>query len=215
MKVKGQKKWMLALVLMIITFGAQVQAQTKPQVEQSLAEFRAWMQKKSSQADSTIRNEWPTVKQEYKELTYSLDQNTRNMTESSRSEYADMKQRYKVWEERNETRKAVDLEGRELEQWERTMTGSTHIARIKPANLRDAFAQAVEYTRGERRNWTLRDWDYAEFVLGELHTRKTEVLDKLSNGDKIKIAALQVEFATLKKSREAKDAYQEMREERR
>lgn len=215
MKVKGLRGLILVLALMGNTYVVQAQSQTKLQVEQSLAEFRAWMQKKSSEADSTIRKEWPTVKQEYKELTYSLDQNTRNMTESSRSEYADMKQRYKEWEERNETRKAVDLDGRELERWERTMTGTTQIGRMKPANLRDAFVRAVEYTRMERRNWTLRDWDYAEFVLGELHTRKTEVLDKLNNGDKIKIAALQVEFATLKKSREAKDAYQEMREERR
>ncbi|MFD2514428.1 hypothetical protein ACFSRY_11165, partial [Pontibacter locisalis] len=195
MNVKRLSKWILLMVLSGVALGAHAQSQTKSQVDQSLAEFRVWMKKKSSQADSTLRKEWPTVKQEYKELTHSLDQNTRSMTESSRSEYAEMKQRYKEWEERNEIRKAVDLEGKELERWERTMTGTIHIGRIKPANLRDAFIRAVDYTRAERRNWSLRDWDYAEFVLGELYTRKTEVLDKLSNGDKIKIAALQVEFA--------------------
>lgn len=215
MEVRELKKWMLAIALTGLIFGAQAQSQSKSQVEQSLVEFRAWMQKKSSQADSTIRREWPTVKQEYREFTSSLDRNTRSMTDSSRSEYAKMKQRYGEWEERNETRKAVDLDGRELERWERDMTGTTQIARIKPANLRDAFVRAIEYTRNERRNWSLRDWDYAEFAFGELNTRKAEVLDRLSNGDKIKIAAMQVEFATLKKSREAKDVYQEMREEKR
>ncbi|WP_439880041.1 hypothetical protein ACSX1A_12825 [Pontibacter sp. MBLB2868] len=215
MKLKGLRSLVLAFVLTAVTLSVQGQSQSKSQVEQSLKEFRTWMQQKSSQADSTIRREWPTVKEEYKELTYSLDQNTKSMTESSRSEYAAMKQRYKEWEERNETRKAVDLDGQELERWERTMTGTTHIGRIKPALLRDAFARALDYTREERRNWSLRDWDYAEFVLGELQTRKSELLDKLNNGDKIKIAALQVEFVTLKKSREAKDAYQEMREEKR
>jgi hypothetical protein len=215
MKINGLAKWIIVLMLLVTVTGVQAQTNSKSQVEQSFDEFRAWMQKKSGQADSTIRNEWPSIKQEYKEFTYSLDQNTRSMTESSRNEYAGMKQRYKEWEERNETRKAVDLDGRELERWERNMTGTTHIGRIKPANLRDAFVKAIAYTREERRNWTLRDWDYAEFAFGELNTRKTELLDKLNNSDKIKIAALQVEFAALKKSREAKDMYQDMRVEKR
>lgn len=206
------------LVLLVALFGLAVEAQaqqTQAQVEQKLAEFRAWMQRKSTQADSTIKNEWPSVKQEYKEFTYSLDQQTRGMTESSKQEYNALKSRYQDWEERNETRKAVDLDGDVLEAWERKMTGTTRINRIKPANLRDAYARAIEYTRANRRDWNLRDWDYAEFVFGELYTRKTELLDKLNNSDKIKLAALQVEFASLKKGREAKELYREMREEKR
>lgn len=204
---------MLAMLLVSMAWGAQAQSQS--QLEQDLAELRAWMQKKSAQADEAIKQEWPTVKEEFKELTYTLDRNTKKLSESSRTEYNDIKQRYKEWEERNETRKAVDLDGRELERWERQMTGTTNIAKIKPAKMRDAYTQLLEYTRANRRDWSLRDWDYAEFVFGELNTRKAEVLDYLSNGDKIKIAALQVEFATLKKSREAKDMYQDMREEKR
>lgn len=206
-------KWALTIALTGFTFGAQAQAQS--QLEKDLAAFRSWMQSKASLADSTIRQEWPTVKKEYRELTYSLDQNTRKMTDKSREEYGQMKTQYKEWEERNETRKAVKLDGDELEHWEKIMTGTTRIASIKPAHLRDAFVLALDVTREHRRSWSLRDWEYAEFVVGELNTRKTEVLDKLNNSDKIKIAALQVEFATLKKSKEAKDRYQEMREERR
>ncbi|WP_242916560.1 hypothetical protein [Pontibacter liquoris] len=210
--MKKKTTWLLTLLLAGFTFGAQAQSQS--QVEKDLNDFRAWMRQKSGMADSTIRAEWPTVKKEYKEKTYTLDQNTKKLSDSSRAEYATMKQRYQEWEERNETRKAVDLEGRELDRWELEMTGSAQINRIKPAGLRDAFVQALDYTRVNRRNWTLRDWDYAEFVIGELNTRKAEVLDRLNNGDKIKIAALQVEFATLKKGREAKDAYNNMREQR-
>ena len=199
---------MLALVLATATLGS---ADAQSKVEQDLAEFRAWMQRRSAQADSTIRNEWPNVKQEYKELTSGLNRNTQQLSEGSQKEYKEMKQRYGEWEERNES-ESVDLDGQELEHWERQLTGTTNISRLKPARMRDAYVQALDITRSKRREWSLRDWEYAEFVLGELNSRKAEVLDQLNNSDKIKIAALQVEFASLKKGREARDAYEHMRE---
>lgn len=207
------KKYVLAV---LFTGGAilTVQAQTRSQVEQDLENLRNWMRKKTAQADSVTRAEWPVVKQEFKALTSGLDKNTEKLSQESKEEYNQYKSRYSEWEERNELRKAVDLDGRELERWERVMTGTTNIAAIKPAALRDAYIRLTDYTRANRRNWNLRDWDYAEFVFGELNTRKAEVLDKLNNSDKIKIAALQVEFATLKKGREAQEMYKEMREKR-
>ncbi len=205
-------KWVLAIFFIGFTFN--VQAQTQSQLEKDLADFRVWMKNKASLADSTIRREWPTVKKEYREMTYSLDQNTKKMSSKSREEYDSMKSNYKEWEERNETRVAVSLDKRDLERWEKIMAGTTHIDRIKPANLRDAFVSALDVTREHRRTWNNRDWEYAEFVIGELSTRKSEVLDKLNNSDKIKIAALQVEFSTLKKSRDATEQYQELRDER-
>ncbi len=198
-------------MLALVSVGA-VQAQS--QLEQDLADLRTWMQQRSTQADSTIAAEWPTVKKEFEELSYSLDRNTKKMSEKSRNEYNTYKQRYGEWKERNESQ-LVNLDGRELERWERNMTGTTQLDKVKPVHLRDTFTKALEYTREKRQNWSLRDWEYAEFVVGELNARKSEVLDLLSTGDKIKIAALQVEFATLKKGREAKDAYKDMRESNR
>ncbi|MCJ8167237.1 hypothetical protein MKJ04_20520 [Pontibacter sp. E15-1] len=204
-------RWILVLLLAAVTVeGAQ--AQTK--VEQDLAELRTWMQRRSAQADSTIRQEWPNVKQEYRELTYGLNQNSQKLSESSRKEYDEMKHRYKGWEERNES-EAVDLDGEELERWERQLAGTTHISRLKPVKMRDAYVQLLEQTRERRREWSLRDWEYAEFVYGELNNRRNELQDQLSSGDKIKIAALQVEFASLKKGREAREAYETMREKNR
>lgn len=202
---------MLPLCLVLLSTGF---AAAQSQLERDLADLRAWMQRRSSQADSVIRQEWPSVKQEFKELTYSLDRNTKKMPAKSQEEYQGIKQQYQEWEDRNE-RTSVSLDGDKLAQWERKMTGTTQISRVKPVHLRDAYTRLLEYTREQRRDWSLRDWEYAEFVFGELNTRKAEVLDLLSGGDKIKIAALQVEFATLKKGREAKDAYEHMREENR
>ncbi|GAB3535147.1 hypothetical protein GCM10027443_23490 [Pontibacter brevis] len=209
--MKKIMKWMLTLVLATATLGI---AQAQSQLEQDLANLRSWMQRRSSQADSTIRNEWPNVKQEYKSLTQSLNRNSQNLSEESREEYNDIKQRYKSWEERNES-VSVDLNGKELERWEKELAGTANISRMKPAKMRDAYIRLLEKTRSQRRNWSLRDWEYAEFVLGELNSRKAEVQSQLSNSDKIKIAALQVEFTSLKRSREAKDAYENMRESKR
>ena len=205
------KKYLLALLFTATIVGAQ--AQTTSQLEQDLEKLRAWMRKKSAQADSVTRAEWPAVKQEFKRLTSSLEKNTEKLSEESREEYGELKNRYNTWEERNEA-EAVNLDGRELERWERAMTGTIDIAALKPAAMRNAYTRLIDYTRAHRRNWTLRDWEYAEFVFGELNSRKAEVLDNLSNGDKMKIAALQVEFATLKKSREAQEKYNQMRENR-
>ncbi|WP_161888450.1 DUF6565 domain-containing protein [Pontibacter russatus] len=206
--MKKMMKRALVLVLATVAWGG-VQAQSK--VERELADLRAWMQRRSAQADSTIRREWPTVKQEYKELTYGLNRDAEELSESSRKEYNTMKQRFGEWEERHEA-ESVSLDGEELERWERQLTGTTNISRLKPARMFDTYTQLLEKTRAQRREWSLRDWEYAEFVFGELNSRKAEVLDQLTNSDKIRIAALQVEFASLKKGREARDAYEHMRE---
>ncbi|MCC9167658.1 hypothetical protein [Pontibacter harenae] len=210
--MKKIQVWLCVMLLLGLAFNAQ--AQTQSELEKELNDLRAWMKTRSSQADSVIRKEWPTVKNEFRELSYSLDSNTKKLSEESKSEYSTIKQQYKEWEERNETRKAVSFEKEELERWEREMVGTTKINKIKAANLRDAFVRALEYTRGSRRNWSLRDWDYAEFVFGELNTRKSELQGHLNSSDKIKIAALQVEFASLKKSRDAKDAFENMKEKK-
>ncbi|AKD02037.1 hypothetical protein POKO110462_18955 [Pontibacter korlensis] len=209
--MKKTLKWILVAAMAFITINV---AQAQSQLERDLADLRTWMQKRSSQADSTISAEWPTVKKEFKELTYSLDSNTKKLSEKSRAEYSEYKQRYQEWEARHES-ELVNLDGRELERWEREMTGTIQISKIKPVHLRDAFVRALDYTREYRQNWSPDQWAYAEFVVGELNSRKQEVLDLLNTGDKIKIAALQVEFVTLKKSREAKDAYDDRKKERR
>ncbi|MBB6610955.1 hypothetical protein H7F15_07900 [Pontibacter sp. Tf4] len=205
------KKYLMA-ALLAGTIGS-VQAQTTSQLEQDLQDLRTWMRKKSAQADSVTRAEWPTIKQEFRSLTSGLDRNKEKLSAEDKEEYNALKSRYNAWEERNEA-ESVNLNGRELERWEQLMTGTTRIGAIKPAGMRNAYIRLTDYTRAHRRNWSLRDWEYAEFVFGELNSRKAEVLDNLSNSDKIKIAALQVEFATLKKSRDAQEKYNDMREKR-
>lgn len=207
-----RKSKILIVCLMMVLFAFNAQAQS--QLEKDLDSFRTWMNKKASQADSITKAEWPAIKENFKVKTASLDRKSENMAQESKEEYNDLKSQYKAMEEKHEEQYGQPLKREEALRWEKELAGRTNLRRIKPAELRGVFIYFMEGVRGQRNAWSLRDWDYAEHVYLELSNRKQAVLDKLSNGDKIKIAALQVEFNTLRKSRDVKDKYEEIRDKR-
>lgn len=196
----------------MVLFAFNVQAQS--QLEKDLESFRAWITRKASQGDSITRAEWPGIKESFRSKTDNLDRNTGNMSQESKEEYTELKSQYRLMESKHEEQYGQPLNRAEAVKWEKELAGRTNLRTIKPADLRDVFTYFLEGVRGQRADWSLRDWDYAEHVYLELSNRKQAVLDRLSTGDKIKIAALQVEFNTLRKSRDAKDKYNEMRENR-
>lgn len=208
--MRKSKVYVVCLMLVLITFNVQAQSQ----LEKDLDSFRAWMSKKASQADSITRAEWPAIKESFKTKTASLDRKSESMTQESKEEYNDLKSQYKAMEEKHEEQYGQPLKREEAIRWEKELAGRNNLRRIKAADLRDVFVYFIEGVRGQRHTWSLRDWDYAEHVYLELSNRKQAVLDKLSNGDKIRIAALQVEFNTLRKSRDVKDKYEELRDKR-
>lgn len=193
----------LTLLLATFTFGVQAQGQSK--LERDLEEFRSWMNHKLSQADSVTKAEWPSIKQEFQERTAGLDKNSNNMSAASKKEYGEVKNKYKTLEDQNEETYGQPLNRELARRWEMELTGVSTINSIRPVELRDTFIYFMEQVRDRRDSWTLRDWDYAEHVYLELSNRKQVVLDKMTNADKIKVAALQVEFNTLRKSRTVRD----------
>ena len=199
-------------MLVLLTFGAQ--AQSKSKLEQDLEDLRTWMNRKASQGDSITRAEWPTIKQEFRTRTQSLEQGTNKMTEQSKQEYSELKTRYRQWEADNEERYGQPLDRETAANWERRLAGTQNIRNLKASQMRDTYTRFMENVRAQRSDWSLRDWDYAEHVYLLLGERKQQLLDQMSNGDKMKVAALQVEFNTLRKSRDAKDLYESMREQR-
>ncbi|MBD1396888.1 hypothetical protein H9Q13_06905 [Pontibacter sp. JH31] len=201
-----------ALLLLVLAFGAQAQSQSK--LEQDLQDLRTWMSRKASQGDSITRAEWPTIKQEFRARTQSLEQGTGKMTEQSKQEYSELKTRYRQWETDNEERYGQPLNRETASDWERKLAGTRNIDKLKSSQIRETYTRFMENVRGLRHDWSLRDWDYAEHVYLLLNDRKQQVLDQMSNSDKMKVAALQVEFNTLRKSRDAKDLYNSMREQR-
>ncbi len=200
------------MLLALMTLGAQ--AQTKSKLEQDLDEFRNWMSRRASQGDSAIRAEWPTVKREFQAKTQGLEKGTNQLTEESKQEYGELRGRYKQWEAENEERQGQPLDRETAAQWERRLTGTGNIRNLRASQMRDTYTRFMESVRGLRSDWSLRDWDYAEHVYLVLNDRKQQVLAQMNNSDKLKVAALQVEFNTLRKSRDAKDMYNNMKEKR-
>ncbi|WP_299987018.1 hypothetical protein [uncultured Pontibacter sp.] len=202
----------LMLVTVLSTLGAQ--AQTKSKLEQDLEDFRTWMNKRVSQGDSITRAEWPVIKQEFRTRTQSLDRNSGQMSEASKQEYGELKTRYNEWEAEKEERYGDPLNRETAAAWERRLAGTNKIGQLKASQLRGTFIRFMENVRAQRTDWSLRDWDYAEHVYLLLSDRKQQVLSQMNNSDKMKVAALQLEFNTLRKSRDAKDRYNQMREQR-
>lgn len=202
----------MALTLSLGTL--QAQAQGKSKLEQDLADFRNWMNKRVNQGDSITKAEWPAVKQEFKARTQGLDRNRNELSDSSQQTYGELKNRYQTWEARHEEAHGQPLSRETAATWERRLAGTNKISQLKASQLRDTHVRFMENVRARRTDWTLRDWDYAEHVYLRLNDRRQQVLGQLSNSDKMKIAALQVEFNTLRKSRDAKDKYNQLREQR-
>lgn len=189
-----------------------VQAQSK--LEQDLAELRTWMNRKISQGDSITRAEWPSIKQEFKIRTENLDRKSGDLSDKSEKEYNELKADYRAWEAERESSYGQPLSREEASRWEVELAGRKNLNRIRASQMRDVWVHFMEEVRTRRTDWSLRDWEYAEHVYNGLSDRKQAVLHDMSTGDKIKVAALQVEFNTLRKSRDAKDRYQQMRENR-
>jgi hypothetical protein len=202
----------LLLLLSLMAFG--VQAQSKSKLEQDLENLRHWMNRKATEGDSITRAEWPAVKEEFKVRSKSLEQDSNKLTDQSKQEYGELKSRYSQWEAQNEERLGQPLDRETAASWERNLTGTRNIRNLKAGQMRDAYIRFMDSVRAQRSNWSLRDWDYAEHVYLVLNDRRQQVLGNMTNSDKIKVAALQVEFNTLRKSRDAKDMYNNMREQR-
>jgi hypothetical protein len=205
------KVWKASLMCtMLVLSSFYVQAQT--QLEKDFESFRNWINKKASQADSTTKAEWPDIKNKFSTKTATLDRNTTSMSPESKDEYDQLKSRFKTMEAKHDGQFGDPLNREEAAKWEKELTGKSSLKKIKADDLRVVYLYFIANVREQRAQWSLRDWEYAEHVYLELGNRKQAVLDKLSNSDKIRIAAMQVEFNTLRKSRDAKDKLNEMRE---
>jgi hypothetical protein len=207
--MKELMKWALTLLLVTITLG--VEAQSKSKLEQDLDNLRAWMKSKASQGDSLTRAEWPHIKREFNARTQHLERDSSQLSKKSKQEYGQLKSDYRQLEQKNEERYGDPLNREQAARWERALAGTSNIRSLKASQMRDTFVRFMDEVRSKRGGWSLRDWDYAEHVYLQLSDRKQQVLDKMATGDKMKVAALQVEFNTLRTSRDVKDRYNESR----
>lgn len=166
--------------------------------EDELEEFRAWLNQQTGKADTAIRREWPTVREELRERNARLEQKFDSLSAESKEEYRELQSRYERWQERQERRQERPLAPSELSQWQdRLLRDYENLDKVQPENIREAYLTFMGEVRTNRRNWTQDDWDYVDYVYGQLNQRRRELEGQLRTADKLKIRTLQAEYLTL------------------
>jgi len=166
--------------------------------EDELEEFRAWLNQQTDKADTAIRREWPSVREELRERNARLEQRFDSLSTESKEEYLELQKRYERWEERQERRQERPLSPTTLSQWQgRLLEEYKNLDKVQPENIREAYLTFMGEVRTNRRNWTQDDWDYVDYVYGQLNQRRREIEGQLRTADKLKIRTLQAEYLTL------------------
>lgn len=177
-----------------------------------LESLRGWMNEKVERGDTAIQREMPQIKEDFRRRSAEIEQNLDSLSADSKAEYARLKERYERWENRQERRLNTPLNQAELNQWEEQLLREFNdIQNIAPQDMREAYLTFMGVIRAKRRNWTQNDWDYVDNVYGQLNQRRRQVENQISNGDKLKIRALQAEYLTLEGAADAQSAMRNMR----
>ncbi|MDB5262272.1 MAG: hypothetical protein JWQ14_1553 [Adhaeribacter sp.] len=184
--------------------------QTK--VSNELEDFRSWVRTKANRTDSSARENWPEVKEDFKRRTARIDRKADSLSADARAEYARLKADYQTWEEKNQSRAQQPLDANKLRQWEQELLGPTkELATLTAADLRETYLLFMGIVRAKKNKWTQDDWDYVDNVYSRLNDRKEELEGGLSAADLLKIKSLQTEYLALEAAQDAKDLYQHVK----
>lgn len=175
-----------------------VVATTGETTEDKLEKLRSWMNNKANRADTSIRENWPETKRELRRINEDIERNFDSLSAESKEEYRQLKYRYENWESRQERRQRQPLNPTQVKKWEdQLLREHKDIAKIQPANIREAYLTFMGTVRAKKHNWTQNDWDYVDYVYGKLNERRGQIEGQISSGDKLKIRALQAEYLAL------------------
>ena len=185
--------------------------ETGKTAEDQLEEFRTWLNEQTDKGDTAIRKEWPKVKEELRRRNARLEENFDSLSEKSQQEYRRLQDRYERWEDRQERRQQLPLDPKKLSQWqEQLLREYSDINKIKAINLREAYLTFMGVVRTKRRTWNQDDWDYVDYVYGQLNQRRRQVENELTTGDNLKIRALQTEYLALEGSADTQSAIRDL-----
>lgn len=173
-----------------------------------LDDLEAWVNKQANQTDSSVKENWPQVKAEFKERSARLDSKMDSLSAETKAEYAALKAKYQDWEAKKEKRENRPLEPAKVQQWQKELLGdNTNLAALTAADMRETYLLFMGTVRAKRTRWTQEDWDYVDHIYSQLNDRKQEVESSLSTTDRIKIKSLQAEYLALEAGSDAKDLY--------
>ncbi len=173
-----------------------------------LKDFKNWVNSKAGKADSTAKENWPEVKEEFKQRSARLESRMDSLSAESKAEYAELKSKYKSWETQKQQRTSMPLDPNKLVEWEKQLIGTDKsLATLTAADMRETYLLFMGMVRAKKNKWTQDDWDYVDNIYGRLNERKQKVEGAMGSGDKIKVKTLQAEYLTLEASHDAKDLY--------
>ncbi len=185
---------------------SRTQTRTRPNDE--LREFRDWVNQKTAQADTNASRRWPKVKDEFNTRSAKFEKNLDSLSEDSKREYAELKNRFKSWEQKQEARTAQPLNETTLNNWRKELLGERRAySTITGANAKETYLLFMGIVRAKNDKWTLTDWDYVDHVYSELNNRYSQIQSNISAADRLKIKVLQAEYLALEGAADAKDAY--------
>lgn len=177
-----------------------------------LREFRDWINTQTARADTNASRRWPKVKEEFRTRTEHLETRLDSLSEDSKREYAELKQRYQTWENQQDKRTAQPLNEATLAKWRKELLGErADLKTVTGANARETYLLFMGIVRAKKQHWTPTDWDYVDQVYGELNTRKREIESAIPTSDRVKIKALQSEYLALEGAADAADAYENVK----
>jgi hypothetical protein len=181
-------------------------------VSDELADFRTWVNDKAERTDSTTRENWPKVKEEFRQRAARLDSKADSLSAEGKAEYQELKSKYQAWEAKQEKRTSQPLDPSKVQQWEKDLLAGKTPESIAAADMREMYLTFMGVVRAKKRRWTQDDWDYVDQVYGRLNGRKEQVESAISTSDRVKIKSLQAEYLALEASHDAKDLYQHVKE---
>lgn len=184
-------------------------ARTDDNAEQELDEFRDWLNTQADKGDTAIRREWPRIREELRRRNAALEEDFDSLSARSQEEFRSLQERYRTWEERQERRQQQPLQKNQIQQWQQQLLREyANLENIQVDQMREAYLTFMGAVRTKRRNWTMDDWDYVDYVYGELNQRRRQLEGELSGADKLKIRTLQAEYLTLEGAADTKSLLQ-------
>jgi hypothetical protein len=186
-----------------------VRKETK--VSNELNDFRAWVNEKADRTDSSARENWPEVKEEFKQRAARLDTKVDSLSAEGKAEYKELKSKFQAWEARQDSRASKPLDPARLQQWEKELLGGKTAAAIGAADMREMYLTFIGVVRARKPKWSPDDWDYVDHVYGQLNDRKRQVENDIPASDRLKIKTLQTEYLALEAAGDAKDLYKHVR----
>lgn len=173
---------------------------------QELAEFKDWVNRKASRADSAANENWPEARAEFRRKTAHLEQGLDSLSADAKAEYQRARVKFNEWERQNKQRTSQPLQPAEIQKRQAQLLSEYQdLTTITAANAREAYLIFMGTVRAKKRTWTQDDWDYANYVYGQLNDRKAALNATLSAADKLKIRSLQAEYLALEAGQDAKD----------